>query len=407
MDKSKKKLILNVDDVEAGRYAITRSLLQAGFEVVEATNGSDALKLAEERPDLILLDVNLPDLDGRKVCKMIKANPYTSSIPVVHLSATFVQSEERAEGLEGGADGYLVQPVDPRVLVATIRSLLRLKEAEQSLREMQEWLQTAVSAANVGLWDWDLRTNQIYFSPEWKRQIGYEAYELSNDLLEWQKRIHPDDLDRILQTIQAYSANPESHYQTEFRFRHKDGSYRWILTQASLLFDEQDQPVRMLGSHLDITDQKELEAEKEALAAQFHQAQKMESIGRLAGGIAHHFNNLLVPIIGFAELGMGQVAADSQLHADLGRIKSAAERAAYLTKQILAFSRQQILELKILDLNQVILEFQNMLQHLIGEDIALQTQFAQNLDPIMADKGQLQHVLLNLAVNARDAMPNG
>jgi PAS domain S-box-containing protein len=157
----------------------------------------------------------------------------------------------------------------------------------------------------------------------------------------------------------------------------------------------------------DITTRKQLEAENERLAAQFYQAQKMESIGRLAGGIAHDFNNLLVPIIGYAELGLLKLDLDSQLHADLKRIKEAGQRAASLTRQILAFSRQQVLEMKRLDLNQVISEFEPMLHRLIGEDIALQTHLAANPSLIKADKGQLEQVLLNLAVNARDAMPDG
>ncbi|MEW5960541.1 MAG: PAS domain S-box protein [Chloroflexota bacterium] len=133
------------------------------------------------------------------------------------------------------------------------------KQAERALREAEERLRMAVKAANVGLWDWDLRTQQVYFSPEWKGQIGYEDPEISNDFGEWQSRVHPDDLERSLQTIQAFIANPWPNYQLEFRFRHKDGAYRWILAQASLLFDEQDQAIRMLGSHVDITASKQAE----------------------------------------------------------------------------------------------------------------------------------------------------
>lgn len=287
------------------------------------------------------------------------------------------------------------------------RDITERKQAEASLQKARERLQRAVSAANVGLWEWDLRTNQVYFSPEWKRQIGYADHEISNDINEWQSRLHPDDRDRAVETVYRFATDPWPDYNEEFRLRHKDGSYRWILVQASLLLDEQGRPSRMLGSHLDITSLKQLEAEKEVLAAQLYQAQKMEAIGRLAGGIAHDFNNLLVPIIGYAELGLMALAPDNPACINFERIKEAGERAAGLTRQILAFSRQQVLEMKSLDLNRVVIDFEPMLKRLIGEDVALYTRLSAGLPPVRADKGQLEQALLNLVVNARDAMPNG
>lgn len=133
------------------------------------------------------------------------------------------------------------------------------KQAEIAFREAEARLRQIVQAANVGLWDWDLLTNKVYFSPEWKRQIGYEDHEISNDFSEWQSRVHPEDLEPALQMVQGFLANPYPNYHNEFRFRHKDGSYRWILAQASLVFDEQGRPIRMLGSHIDITERKQAE----------------------------------------------------------------------------------------------------------------------------------------------------
>jgi len=126
-------------------------------------------------------------------------------------------------------------------------------ETERRRREAEERLRTATTAGNVGLWDWDLRTNGVYFSPEWKAQIGYAEEEISNDLAEWESRVHPDDLARFQRTIRAFLEKPWDKYQLEFRLRHKDGTYRWIMTQANLLRDEQGRPMRMLGSHVDIT----------------------------------------------------------------------------------------------------------------------------------------------------------
>jgi PAS domain S-box-containing protein len=139
------------------------------------------------------------------------------------------------------------------------RDITERKRAEEALRESQARLKLAVQASNTGLFDWDLRTNEVYFSPEWKKQIGYEIDEISNDFSEWQNRVHPDDLDRMLETIKSYIENPWPNYEVEFRFRHKDGSYRGILTRASLMMDTEGKPYRMLGSHLDITERKQAE----------------------------------------------------------------------------------------------------------------------------------------------------
>ena len=139
MAKTQKWRILNVDDDEAGLYATSKILKRAGFDVIEAANGTDALMMAAtQHPDLVLLDVNLPDIGGFEVCKRLKQDKKTASIPVVHLSATFVHAQDRVQGLDGGADGYLVQPIEPEELVATIRSFLRIRKMEMALRESEE-----------------------------------------------------------------------------------------------------------------------------------------------------------------------------------------------------------------------------------------------------------------------------
>src|SRR4030042_2318404 len=143
MENDPKAIILNVDDDDASRYAISRTLRQAGFDVKEASNGREALRVAEEQPDLILLDVNLPDINGFEVCKTLKNNPLTSHIPVLHLSATYLNDEAKVKGLET-ADGYLTQPVEPPVLIATIKALLRMKRAEKALRESEAKFRTLV-----------------------------------------------------------------------------------------------------------------------------------------------------------------------------------------------------------------------------------------------------------------------
>jgi DNA-binding response OmpR family regulator len=138
MAASPRVLVLNVDDYDPGRYARTQVLKSAGFDVKEATTGEAALRMSvAEKPDVVLLDVNLPDINGFEVCRRLKADPVTSSVPVLHLSATFVAAGHRALGLEGGADGYLTEPVEPPVLVATVHALLRMRRAEEALRAIR------------------------------------------------------------------------------------------------------------------------------------------------------------------------------------------------------------------------------------------------------------------------------
>ncbi len=135
--------ISNVPDDDAARYVVTRSLRMAGFGVVAAATGADALRLARARPDLVVLDVNLPDIGGFEVCRMLKADPATASIPVLHLSASFVRSDDKAQGLEGGADGYLTQPVESPELTATVKALLRMRKAEEAAQaSVREWQAT-------------------------------------------------------------------------------------------------------------------------------------------------------------------------------------------------------------------------------------------------------------------------
>lgn len=188
---------------------------------------------------------------------------------------------------------------------------------------------------------------------------------------------------------------------------HKNGTPLHIFSSVSLIRDAEGKALEVVAVNRNITDRKKLELEKAELAAQLARSQRLEAIGRLAGGIAHDFNNMLVPIIGYADMELLQSQPDSKLHVHMTHIKNAAARAANLTRQILAFSRQQVLALKTVDLNQVITDFRGILDRLLGEHIQVHLHLQDHLHPILADASQLEQVILNLAINARDAMPNG
>ncbi|WP_322488381.1 ATP-binding protein [Chloroflexus sp.] len=309
-------------------------------------------------------------------------------------------------------DELVISPIQKAELQARIEILLRARRLALEVNRLQQsmltsaqmWLQLAVQSAHIGLWEWDLTTNRVFFSPEWKAQLGYAADELVDSFAVWEERLHPDDRERCLNTINRYLRQPWPNFALEFRLRHKDGSYRWIRSQAALIYDQHGQPTHMLGAHLDLTDRKQMEEEQQRLTEQLFQSQKLEAIGALASGIAHDLNNLLVPIIGFAEMGLLEAPPDSELYADFDQIRAAGIRATALTRQILAFSRRQRLEMKPVNLNQIISDFAGILRRLIGERIAIHLQLNPYLWPIIADTGQIEQVLLNLVINARDSI---
>lgn len=273
-------------------------------------------------------------------------------------------------------------------------------QAELRLRAAQEHLQRAVGASNVGLWDWNIETNEVFFTPEARRQLGYGLDEFPDRFEAWAALLHPEDRERATSYAQRYVTAPAGPYAQEFRLRHRDGSYRWILSQGSLERGPHGRAQRVLGSHIDITERKRLEAE-------FLQAQKMESIGRLAGGVAHDFNNLLTVISGYSEMALSSLQEGEPLHRELLQIRRASERAANLTRQLLAFSRRQVLRAELLDLNAIVADAEKMLRRLIGEDIRLEFRPGDALGHVVADPGQIEQVIMNLVVNARDAMPTG
>jgi PAS domain S-box-containing protein len=284
-------------------------------------------------------------------------------------------------------------------VVGAVQDVSDRKKAEAILRGSEERLQLALEATGLGPWDWDLTTNVVEFWPEWKRQIGYEPDEIPNRYDEWETRLHPEDREGVLAALRAYLEGRVPEYAVEFRLRHKKGTYRWIYTRGVVLRDTAGQQTHMIGCHLDITDRKQLEE-------QYRQSQKMQAIGQLAGGIAHDFNNLLTAITGYSELVAEELGPSHRSQRDVDEIRGAAKSAASLTRQLLAFSRRQVLNPQVLDIDQVLQRMQHLLGRVIGEHITLAIKLSA-IGRVTADPGQIEQVIMNLAVNARDAMPHG
>lgn len=250
----------------------------------------------------------------------------------------------------------------------------------------------------------DTRGRRLYNSPAYQRILGYSLEELRNTSAF--EQIHPDDRQQVMEA--AEEAQRTGHGRTvEYRIRHKDGSWRILESTASVIRDGKGVTEKLVVVNRDITDRKQAEEALRESEKQLRQAQKMEAVGRLSGGIAHDFNNLLGVVIGYSEHMEARLGSNDPLRKSVEEIKKAGQRAASLTRQLLAFSRQQMLEPKVLDLNAIVADVEKMLRRLIGEDIELTTVLDPALGRVKADQGQLVQVIMNLVVNSRDAMPDG
>lgn len=293
------------------------------------------------------------------------------------------------------------------LMVGFVRDIGERKAAEAALRESEERFALALKGANDGLWDWNLKTNAIHYSPRWKEMLGYDPDELPDRFEIWEKSLHPEDLPEAWRRFDAYMFGRTKRFEMEFRMRHRNGHWVPILSRAFKQLDATGEPVRLVGTHVDLTPLRKAEAEKERLEAQLRQSQKMEAVGQLAGGVAHDFNNLLQVITGHLDLALADMAPEEPAWENLDRVARAGRRATRLVSQLLAFSRRQVMEPEPLNLNEVIAHLLTMLGRVIGEHIRLDFTPASRAASIRGDRGMLEQVLLNLCVNARDAMEGG
>jgi PAS domain S-box-containing protein len=244
----------------------------------------------------------------------------------------------------------------------------------------------------------------LYASPSSARTVGYRPEDMvgRNAFLD----IHTDDVSRVKNRLDEILSGISSTAPVSFRFRHRDGS--WKVFEAVGTNRTKDPAVGgVVLSSRDVTRLRNVEESMLKLEEQFRQAQRMEAVGRLAGGVAHDFNNLLTAILGYTEILAGKIPAGSPLQDEVEEIRRAGESASELTRRLLAFSRKQLLEPKILNLNDVAASLRSILQRLIGENLTLVTNFERRLGNVRADALQIEQVILNLVVNAKDAMPDG
>ena len=397
-------LLVEDDDLYAQvlRAALAKSTPKVGVE--RRRTLADAItQLQATRFDAVLLDLNLPDSAGLDtIGRMLAAAP---GIPIVVLTAT-AESDLAVAAVQHGAQDYLVKSeTDSRYLSRALRYAIERAGFQAELVNREQQFRALIERAHdivvlLGL-DGSIR----YQSPATERVLGYSPEELVGaNVLEI---VHPDDRERAAGILADWPHEEQSPDPlAPFKVRHKDGTWR-VMEAAGRSVDSTDPMQGMILNARDVTERVRAQEKLLETEAKLRQAHKMEAVGRLAGGIAHDFNNVLTAIYGYADLLLEEFVAGDPRRSDVEEIRRMAERAATLTRQLLAFSRQQMLQPQILDLNIVIDEVQRMLARMIGTDIQLFFEPSRELWPVKADRGQIEQVLMNLGGNARDAMPEG
>ncbi len=330
-------------------------------------------------------------LSAVAVTLLLTAGLVSFVVPMIHHTdgaGDGLQLAHAVRGLVGLVLLFDIYVVYQQLQIYRIRQ--RLVESEELFR-----LITENAADMIAVIDGSGR--RLYNSPAYERLLGYSREELHDSSP--MEQIHPEDRPLVAEATKEARCTGVGR-RIEYRMRHKDGTWRILESTASSVLNTDGKVERLVIVNRDITSRKRLEE-------QFRQSQKMEAVGRLSGGIAHDFNNILGVIIGYSEILQERMVQSEALRPCVEEILQAGRRAASLTRQLLAFSRQQVLAPVVLDLNATITDTEKMLRRLIGEDIELQTSLEQDLAYVKADQSQIEQVILNLAVNARDAMPNG
>ena len=405
--------IVNVDDTASSRYTKSRILRQAGYTVIEADTGVEGLRLVRELlPQLVVMDVKLPDMSGIDACRRIKSDPLTRSIPVVQISATFVTPHDQIAGLEGGAEIYLTEPVEPIELTTAVRVLLRLHSIERGLVQSEARWRSFIDSNIIGVvivqHDRIVEANEAFL-----RMIGYSREEALSGNFTWRSLTPPESLERS-EAARAELRMRGTCAPFEKQYLRKDGSRVWVMMAAAAIMDGEDQWMCFV---LDISDRKHATLEREAAFQREHQARThAEEATRLKdeflANLSHELRTPMNAIIGWTHLLRSGRLEESQRQRALESIDRGARSQAKLIEDLLDVSRivsgKLNLNMQPVDLAAVIdaaLESQRPAAQVKG--LTLEKSAAPAELVVMGDAGRLQQVFLNILTNAVKFTPSG
>lgn len=410
------KQLLIVDDNTATRYAIRRRLESHGYQVLEAGTGTDGLALLSAHEiDALILDINLPDMSGFDIARLLRANERTALLPIVHVSAASIESGDIITGLDSGADAYLIHPIDPDVLLATLRTLLRVRQTEVALQEREAHFREifhnisapiAVIDSQFQIHEANHAFNRLVTDSSCRETLGH-CFEPGQD----------DELDTVRARIRAGKRwtgtlkirMHESVRLTQWQvapYRSPDIAMVFV-EDVTLRHQKEASQREQLATANDLLAQEV--KERVRTEAQLLQARKMDSLGKLTGGIAHDFNNLLTNIIMSLQLLSERIeqGRPENLRRYAEGALASAQSGAALTHRLLAFARQQPLEARPVDINALLGSLEELLRRSIGKHIELGFDLVNGEAIAQADASQLEAAILNLVINARDALPQG
>lgn len=409
-------------------------LLIEDCEIFTATSGRQGIEMAmEEQPDTILLDIHMPGIDGFETCRLLKQNSSTSHIPVIILTAISTDSKSRVKALELGADAFLSKPINETELAAQVKAMLRIKLAEDSLRDENQYLENLVAHRVRDLKSANMRLNEeitkrklaqyelamkadaienslnafnivdmtgkfMYVNKAYVQMWGYDSPE---EIIGSSQRNHFVDPDVWHQITSV--AKRKGKHKLECKAKKRDGAAFEILCFFHLVHDEDGEELYSATS-IDITEQKKAQQEKQKLEKQLLQAQKMEAVGVLAGGIAHDFNNILSPIIGYSEMLKEDIPPANPFRDSVDAILVAAEKARDLVKQILTFSRQMDQEIGPIAVQTVLKETIKLSKSVIPKSISIKDDIDPDCGSVLADSTQVHQMIMNIITNACHSM---
>jgi PAS domain S-box-containing protein len=422
--------ILVVDDDRRNLFAVEEMLRVPGTEIVLATSGEDALRrVLTDDFAVILLDVQMPGLDGYEVASMIRGRPRSSRVPILFLTAFNKDDLHVFRGYTAGAVDYVFKPIEPlilrskvdvfvdlyrkteeirrqaeeerRLLVENLRVRGEKLKAEQTLRRREEHQSLVLRSLPIALYTASIEEDhrQLHFTNESVERItGFRPGDFLSAEDFWESRLNLEDRGRVLQTLGAIA--DAGSVTLEYRWRCADGAERDFFDQAVLIRDDDGTPREIFGMWFDITERKQLEQN-------LLHASKLEAVGRLTGGIAHDFNNMLSVVIGNLDLLQKTLGHDKKAERRVRFAMDGAQRCADLTNRLLAFSRRQPLQASVVDLHEIMPGMLELLRRTLGERIEMNFAAPDEIWPLHVDRSQLESALVNLCVNARDAMPDG